>query len=209
MVSLGLGSIASVIGIAIQLFLRKGWKTILSLYYLLKKFNLHMVILFVIFVLPEFLGSYGFFTSRGIEWYIAFPSAIGVEAGGSLFTIANNILAFAEGEQGFSYLTLAIGTITSFTTFLWYAYVWYRFLAFLQGMSPVTKITLGIMFLSLTIVITLMVDQYILVEEGFRVSGMTYFLNDPYGSSQPLLDLLNIELDNATNQTINGTNETL
>lgn len=167
-----------------------------------------MVILFVLFVLPEFLGTYGYLVANGVDWYLAIPSAIGVEAGGSLFTIANNIVTMAEGAGPFSYLTLAVGTVNSFTSFLWYAYVWYRFLAFLQSMSPITKITLGILFLVLTIVITLLVDQYILTGEQLRVSGMTYFLEDPRGSAQPILDLLNIELENATNETINNTNNT-
>ena len=202
-------NIAGLLGslwVIIRLVSKKSLVWAFAAYSLMKKFNLHMVVLFFILVVPELLGSYRFLIDNGVEWYIAAPGAFGAEAGGSVFTVINNLLAVFS-QSAFTVPVLLIGVITSITTFLWYIWLFYKILGFFQGMNPVTKLFLGSVILSLMMIITIMIDMYILPQEDIRVGGMTYFIENPGESLSPLFEFLSEqESGQGINETVNSTN---
>ena len=196
----------------IKVFGRGGIKTLVGAWMLMRRFNLHMLAFFMIFVLPELLGSYAFLRGEGINWYFAVVSAIGVEAGGSGFTAYNNFVAIASGDVGISAPILIFGAIASLTTLFWYIYIWLRFVNFMGGLPPVAWISIGGIIFALMVMITLMVDQYMLSGETLRVSGMTYFLENPDQSLDPIYQLMGEHSGESPyideNQTTNQTNMT-
>lgn len=163
----------------VKLLGRGSLKTLVGAWLLMKRFNLHMVAFFGIFVLPELLGAYQFLANEGVAWYYAIPAAFGVEAGGSVFTVFNNVMAIYSGDAGVSSIFLVIGVLVSLTTLFWYIWLWVRFTNLFGGFNPLALWTIGGIIFALMIVITLLVDNHLLGEETLRVAGFTYFLENP------------------------------
>lgn len=188
---------------------RGSFKTLISAWLLMKRFNLHMLLFFFIFVVPELLGSYAFLESQGIAWYFSAVGAVGVEAGGSAFTALNNVYAILNGTTVYSVPILIFGAISAMTTLFWYIYIYTRTLNMITGMTPFAKMVIGATIFALMIMITLLIDQYMLTGDSLRVSGMTYFLENPDQSLSPIRELFGVQQpSDYINQTVNGTGNT-
>lgn len=199
------------ISTALVLLGRIGFRTLYFSYLLLKRTGLWVLLIAMVVILPQLLGTYTYLRAHGVAWYFAIPSSFGVEMGGAMFTAWNNLNALAASGAEFSAIALTIGIATSITGILWYWYFWFKAnKLFARTMSTVPILLLGAIVFSLMIVITMMVDMYVLPEQTLRVSGMTFFLEHPQAASEPLSALFSGAEYTPPNSTIvnQTTNET-
>ncbi|MCU4754507.1 hypothetical protein OB919_21480 [Halobacteria archaeon AArc-curdl1] len=154
---------------------------------LLWKTKLWLVVVLVVGLLPEILGSYNFLTGEGVEWYFALPSAIGLQFGGAILDLITGLEGLATGSDHHEALLL-IGMLLSLTSILWYIYFWHLANRFAEGanLSTLWIVGMGALFFLLCIVIALLVDQHVLADETIRYSGITYFIDDPGGALEPI-----------------------
>lgn len=173
----------------------------------LRKTQLWLPVVFAISVVPQLMGSYAFLREHGVEWYFAAVGAAGVEWGGAVFTIYNTLtqLAVPDVHTGYAAMLL-LGVLSSILSLLWLVYI----VTYLnRGLTPVMGrfhvSILLIAFLSLSLVITLAIDQYMLPGTATRVTGMTYFLEYPRTSLRPITFLVEEHVLSGGSTAVNGT----
>lgn len=144
---------------------------------------------FTFVVLPSFLGTYGFLRYNDVPWYIAVASSIGIEIGGPLLSVLNNIQALGSAG-GIDQVLILVGIVLPLIHF---HMIYMVYTGFVKWWDPTISRFLvavfGLGFLSLFIMITLLTDHYILTGEQLRLSGITYFLNSPQAALDPLLNV--------------------
>lgn len=191
----------------LALLLRGSARSIYIGFLLLKRTGLWIVLVMLVSIIPQLLGSYTYLRSQGLEWYYALVSAFGVEMGGAMFTMWNNFNGILAGGVEFSTIALVIGMGTSITTMLWMIYLWFKANRLMVKTMPTLPIIIiGMLVFGLMLINTLMIDQYVLTDQSLRVSGMTIFLEHPQESIKPLTEG-NYTAPNSTlyNQTANQT----
>lgn len=163
-------------------------KAVILLLAVLWKSNLWIPVVFIIVIVPDILGTYSFLTGEGVEWFFAAPTAFGIQFGSALFDTLNGAQHLLRSQYGA--ISILAGIISSIFSLVWFFYIWHYMNKLMEGknMSPFWIHALGAMFLSFCIVITLLVDQYVLAEETLRISGLTYFLDDPSTVFDPITE---------------------
>lgn len=147
----------------------------------LKSSRFWSVLVFSTVIAPAVYGGYKQLVGFGLEWYFAFPSSIAVELGGQFLTVFNGYMAFANQGITVSNSALLISSVSALFTLLWVVSFWRIFVTFFFGKDapPIGIYLVGlVLFLSLML-ITLLIDTYVLSENVTRLSGMTYWFENP------------------------------
>jgi hypothetical protein len=159
-------------------------------------------------IVPGILGTYSYLQRESVEWFIAIPASIGIEFGGQIPTMLNTFQYLNEPTAAL--LPLIVGVGLGVLDVYWAWYLWKGFFTVTEeNVSRSTVYLLGIGFFALCIAFAFTVDLYILPAENLRVSGLTYFLENPGQAAEPLSQFVGERAaeDSALNQT-NSTNLT-
>jgi hypothetical protein len=174
--------------------------------FLLKK--LWVPLVFFGSIVPGVLGTYSYLQEESVEWFIAIPASIGIEFGGQIPTMLNTVQYLNDPTAAL--LPLFVGVGLGVLDVYWAWYLWKGFFSVTEeNVSRSTVYLLGIGFFALCIAFAFTVDLYILPAENLRVSGLTYFLENPGQAAEPLSQFVGERAaeDSALNQT-NSTNLT-
>jgi hypothetical protein len=160
-------------------------------------------------IVPGILGTYSYLQEESVEWFIAIPASIGIEFGGQIPTILNTFQYLNDPTAAL--LPLIIGVGLGVLDVYWAWYLWKGFFNLTEeNVSRSTIYLLGAGFFAMCFAFALTVDLYILPAENLRVSGLTYFLENPSQAAEPLSQFLGERAaeDSALNQSTNSTNIT-
>lgn len=169
--------------------LKGGLKSPFLLYAYLKKSGLWFPIALFLNVIPSIIGTYQFYTSEGVPFFISIPTAIGSEFGGALVTVISLAQSYMSGTGVSKYVALVslISPLVS-VLFMWGAFVGYA--KFQEGQnvskSGIWKATA--LFFGLTMVLTMTVDMYALDDDVDRRSGLVYFAENWENNTEAFLD---------------------
>lgn len=159
-------------------------------------------------IVPGILGTYSYLRRESVEWFIAVPASLGIEFGGQLPTVLNTFQYLNDPTAGL--LPLFTGVAFGFLDLYWAWYLWKGFFKLTEeNVSRSTIYLLGAGFFAMCFAFALTVDLYILQAENLRVSGLTYFIENPQQAVDPLSQFVSEKAaeDSALNQT-NNTNFT-
>lgn len=160
-------------------------------------------------IIPGILGTYSYLRGEGVEWFLAVPASLGIEFGGQIPTLLNSAQYLTDPTV--PVLPLMMAAFLGFLDLYW---AWYLFRGFFrlneENVSKSTVIFLFVIGLAVCLVLTLAVDLYVLPAENLRVSGLTYFLENPGQAVDPVTQFMGERAaeDSALNHTINNTNVT-
>ena len=175
-----------------------------NLLWLVKKLWVPLVLF--VSIIPGILGTYSYLRGEGVEWFLAVPASFGIEFGGQIPTLLNSAQYLTDPTVPVLPLILA-----AFLGFLDLYWAWYLFRGFFrlneENVSKSTVIFLFASALGFCLLFTLAVDLYVLPAENLRVSGLTYFLENPGQAVDPVTQFMGERAaeDSALNQTVNNT----
>jgi hypothetical protein len=157
-------------------------------------------------IVPGILGTYSYLRGESVEWFIAVPASFGIEFGGQLPTVLNTFQYLSDPTAGL--LPLIAGVGSGVLDLYWAWYLWKKYFDLTEAEISTSKIIalfIGIFALCLAFAFT--VDMYILPSENLRVSGLTYFIENPQQVVDPLSQLVSEKAaeDSVLNQTVNNT----
>lgn len=157
----------------------------------LHSYGLTVPIMFFSVVVPQMFGAYAFL-SQHMEWYIAAGGAVFAPFGGAVVVVANTVTQLAVPHLNMGYAAMLVAgafsqilTVALFLMMWWYAN---RVLTYTMGSFHVLLLGGGFMILGL--LYTLVLEMYVLPGDATQISGMTYFLQHPGESVEPVAFLL-------------------
>lgn len=158
----------------------------------LRRSKLWIPVVFLFFSVPQMLGSYAFMVENGVPKWLAVPTAVGNDFGGNALTVLNTVSQLAVQDVNLGYAVfLLLGVGSSILSLIMFFHIWVygnRFLT--TTMNAFHILLLGVLFLVTMMGLTFVVDVFVLPETTTRVSGLTYFLDNPRESMQPITFLV-------------------
>lgn len=192
------------LAILLEYLLKGGAYAKFAVLLLLKK--LWVPLVFFGSIVPGILGTYSYLQEESVEWFIAIPASIGIEFGGQIPTMLNTFQYLNDPTAAL--LPLFVGIGLGFLDVYWAWYLWKGFFSVTEeNVSRSTVYLLGLGFFALCIAFAFTVDLYILPAENLRVSGLTYFLENPEQALDPVSQFVGERAaeDSALNQSVNNT----
>jgi len=174
---------------------------------LLKKLWVPLVLF--VSIIPGILGTYSYLRGEGVEWFLAVPASLGIEFGGQIPTLLNSAQYLTDPTV--PVLPLIVAAFLGFLDVYWAWYLWKLFFRYNEeNVSQSTVILFFTGALVAGLLFTLAVDLYVLPAENLRVSGLTYFLENPGQAVDPVTQFMGERAaeDSALNHTVNNTNMT-
>lgn len=156
---------------------------------LLRSKSIWIVLYLVVVIIPSYMGVHAMLRSIGTPWYIAPFAAGGYEFGGMFTTIYYNVEYLTNNPSLFGMVAVGIGTLAEIARLFWTYLVYKKWKRFQdQNISQRTIMQGFIILLVMLTVIALMTDQFVLPDDTTRMSGMTYLLENPNDTLEPLTD---------------------
>jgi len=174
---------------------------------LLKKLWVPLVLF--ISIIPGILGTYSYLRGEGVEWFLAVPASLGIEFGGQIPTLVNSAQYLTDPTV--PVLPLIVAAFLGFLDVYWAWYLWKLFFRYNEeNVSQSTVILFFTGALVAGLLFTLAVDLYVLPAENLRVSGLTYFLENPGQAVDPVTQFVGERAaeDSLLNESVNNTNMT-
>ena len=190
--------------LVLQYLLKGGGYLKLAALFLLRK--LWIPLIFFGSIVPGILGTYSYLQGESVEWFLAAPASLGIEFGGQVPTLLNSFQYLNDPSAPI--LPLIVAALLGVLDLYWAWYLWSRAVTFVDSdISPLLVYGIFIGGFVFCLVFALAVDMYVLPAENLRVSGLTYFLENPGQAVDPLSQFVSEKAaeDSVLNQSINNT----